>query len=100
MLEPAIASFLGTFSIGADTPEKCFAVSRSFPRWTADGKAFYYLDHGYAGIWKQPLDGKRELFLEFAGERTANFAFSPDGKQLVVARSKPTQDIVALTDGQ
>ncbi|CAN5510707.1 hypothetical protein BH10ACI1_BH10ACI1_03840 [soil metagenome] len=84
--------------IQANAPEKCFAISRSFPRWTADSKAFYYLDHGYAGIWKQPLDGTRELFLEFPGERTDNFAFSPDGKQLVVARSKPTQDIVALTD--
>lgn len=84
--------------IGADAPEKCFGISRSFPRWTADGKAFYYLDHGYKGIWKQPLDGPRELFLEFAGERTNNFAFSPDGKQLVVARSKQTHDIIALTD--
>lgn len=84
--------------VGADAPEKCFEVSRSFPRWTADGKAFYYLSHAYLGIWKQPLDGKRELFLEFPGERTNNFAFSPDGKQLVVARSRPTQDIVALTD--
>ncbi|MGC2238501.1 MAG: winged helix-turn-helix domain-containing protein [Pyrinomonadaceae bacterium] len=84
--------------VGTDAPEKCFGISRSFPRWTADGKAFYYLDHGYAGIWKQPLDGKRELFLEFPGERTNNFAFSPDGKRLVVVRSKPTQDIVALME--
>jgi Tol biopolymer transport system component len=86
--------------VGADAPEKCFEISRSFPRWTADGTAFYYLSHAYLGIWKQPLDGKRELFLEFPGERTNNFAFSPDGKQLVVARSKPTHDIVALTDEQ
>ena len=85
-------------AIEAAKPEKCFDISRSFPRWTADGTAFYYLDHGYKGIWRQPLDGKRELFLEFAGERTNNFAFSPDGKQLVLARSRPTQDIVALTD--
>ena len=84
--------------IGADAPEKCFGPSRSFPRWAPDAPAFYYVDPGYLGIWKQPLDGERELFLEFAGERTNNFAFSPDGKQLVVARSKPTQDIVALTD--
>ncbi len=86
--------------VGADAPEKCYDISRSFPRWTADGKAFYYLDHLYKGIWKQPLDGKRKLFLEFTGERTNNFVFSPDGKQLVVARSKSTQDIVALTNEQ
>ena len=84
--------------IKADTPEKCYGISRSYPRWAADGKAFYYLDHGYAGIWKQPLAGERSLFLEFAGERTDNFTFSPDGKNLVVARSKPTQDIVVITD--
>jgi Tol biopolymer transport system component len=85
-------------AIEADTPEKCYGISRSYPRWAADGKAFYYLDHGYAGIWKQPLFGERVLFLEFAGERTNNFAFSPDRKSLVVARSKPTQDIVVITD--
>jgi Tol biopolymer transport system component len=86
--------------IGADTPEKCFGISRSFPRWTADSKAFYYLDYDYMGIWKQPLDGKRELFFTFSGNHINNFAFSPDSKQLVVVRSKPTQDIVALTDEQ
>lgn len=84
--------------VSASSPEKCFGISRSFPRWAPDGKAFYYLDHDYLGIWKQPIDGERTMFLEFPGERTTNFAFSPDGKDLVVARSKPTQDIVALTD--
>ena len=80
----------------ATRPEKCFGKSRAFPSWTADGRAFYYLAHDYSGIWKQPLDGDGESFLEFAGERVNNFAFSPDGKNLVIARSKPTQNIVAL----
>ena len=84
--------------VEADAPERCFGTSRSFPRWAADGKAFYLLDTSYRKIWKQFLDGERESYLEFPGERTNNFAFSPDGKQLVVARSKPTQDIVALID--
>ena len=86
------------FTSSVDTPEKCFGISRSFPRWALDGKAFYYLDYDYQGIWKQPLDGERELFLEFTGEHTDNFAFSPDDKSLAVVRSKPTQDIVALLD--
>jgi Tol biopolymer transport system component/DNA-binding winged helix-turn-helix (wHTH) protein len=84
--------------IGAESPEQCYSASRSFPHWAEDSKAFYYLNHAYLGIWKQPLDGASELFLEFPGERTNSFAFSPDGKQLVVARSKPTQDIVVLTE--
>ncbi|HTH36424.1 MAG TPA: winged helix-turn-helix domain-containing protein [Pyrinomonadaceae bacterium] len=86
--------------IRAETPERCFGKSRSFPRWQRDGKAFYYLDNGYKGIWKQPLEGPREMFLGFPGERTNNFAFSPDGTQLVVARSRQTLEIVALTDGK
>jgi DNA-binding winged helix-turn-helix (wHTH) protein/Tol biopolymer transport system component len=86
--------------VGADAPTKCYGISRSFPRWASDGKSFYYLDHGYAGIWKQPLDGKRSLFLKFTDERTDNFAFSPDGKSLVVARSKPRRDLVALVDAR
>ena len=84
---------------GVDAPKKCFGISRSFPRWAPDSRSFYYLDHSYLGVWKQPIEGERAKFLEFPGERTNNFAFSRDGKTLVVARSKPTQDIVALTDG-
>ncbi len=87
-------------AVSASAPEKCFDISRSFARWTPDSKAYYYLDHSYRGIWKQPLDGERSMFLEFPGERTNGFAFSPDGKYLVVGRSKPTQDIVALTDAR
>jgi Tol biopolymer transport system component len=84
--------------VNADSPEKCFGISRSYPRWSADGKSFYYLDHDYRGIWKQFLDGRRSMFLEFPGERTNNFVFSPDGKSLVVARSKQTQDVVSIID--
>lgn len=84
----------------ANQPEKCFGKSRAFPAWAADGKALYYLAHDYSGIWKQPIGSEGELFLEFPGERVNNFAFSPDGKNLVVARSKPTQNIVALIDGE
>lgn len=83
--------------IGADAPEKCYEMSRSFPRWAGNG-SFYYLDHDYKGIWKQPLGGEREFVLGFPGERTNNFAFSPDGRRLVVARSKKTTEIVALVD--
>lgn len=86
--------------VDAPSPGKCFSISRSFARWTADSRTFYYLDHSYTGIWKQPLSGERELFLQFENERTNNFAFSVDGKSLVVARSKQTQDIVAITDTQ
>ena len=84
--------------VEASAPQKCFANSRARASWAADGTAFFYLDHDYTGIWKQPLDGGRESFLEFPGELTTNFAFSPDGKQLVVARSRAAKDIVALTD--
>jgi len=85
-------------AVNADAPDKCFGNSRSYPRWAADGKSFYYLDHDYRGVWKQFLDGQRSMFLEFPGERTDNFVFSPDGKSLVVARSKQTQDVVSIID--
>lgn len=86
--------------IDANRPEKCFDKSRAFPVWTQDGKAFYSLGHDYSGIWRQSLDGGREKVLEFSGDRTNTFAISADGKNFVVARSRPTQDIVALVDGQ
>ncbi len=84
----------------AQQPEKCFTTGRSFPRWNAEGTAFYTIAGDFSGIWRQMLDGKRDLFLEFPGERINNFAFSPDGKQLAVARSRPNHSIVALIDEQ
>jgi len=87
-------------ALDVDTPEKCFGNSRGLPQWTADGQAFFYLDHEFSCIWKQPLNGDRQRFLEFPGDRIDTFAFAPDGKQLVVARSHPTQSIVTLIDAR
>jgi hypothetical protein len=85
----------------AQSERICRAAERRSCRKRAisDSKGFYYLAHDYSGIRKQPLDGGSELFPEFAGERINNFAFSPDGKNLVVARSNPMQNIAALVEG-
>jgi len=85
-------------AVEASRAEKCYDNSRAFPVWTEDGKAYYYLAHDYSGLMKQPLDGKAETILSYPGERTNTFAVSPDGKYIVVARSRPTQDVVALMD--
>jgi Tol biopolymer transport system component/DNA-binding winged helix-turn-helix (wHTH) protein len=79
-------------------PEKCFDNSRAFPTWTADGKAYYYLAHDYSGLMRQSLDGKLETIVSYPDERANTFAVSPDGKNIVIARSRPTQDVVALMD--
>ncbi len=84
--------------VRADKPERCFESCWSAPQWTLDGKGFYCLGDKYESIWKQSLAGDRERLLEFPGERINDFAFSADHKTLVVARSKPTQDIVAIID--
>ena len=85
-------------AIDATKPEKCFENSRAFPRWTADGTAYYYLAHDYSGLMRQSLDGKLETVISYPGERANTFAISPDGKSIVIARSRPTQDVVALMD--
>ena len=46
----------------------------------------------------QPIDGgaPRQLTTFAEGKRIASFAWSPDGRQLAVARAVTTSDIVLL----
>ncbi len=70
-------------------------------RWTPDGSAIAYIDNrGGAGqIWAQPADGgpPRKL-TDFKSDYIFWFDFSPDGKQLAVARGLTTSDVVLISN--
>ena len=69
-------------------------------RWTPDGTGIAYLvtQRGVTNLWKQPLDGSAPSPLtNFSKHRIYNFAWSPDGQQLAVARGSRTSDAVAIT---
>jgi len=67
-------------------------------RWTPDGRGLTYADATRTNLWVQPIDGgaPRQLTTFSDGRTIADFDWSPDGKQLAVARSITISDIVLL----
>ncbi len=69
-------------------------------RWTPDGRGIVYVvtKRGVANLWQQPLpEGAATALTQFTKQRIYNFAWSPDGKQLAVARGKLTSDAVLIS---
>lgn len=85
-------------------PAKQFALPGSahrLLRWLPDGSGFAYIvtKRGVSNLWQQPLNGNPPTQLtNFTKHRLYNFAWSPDGKQLAVARGKLSTDAVVITD--
>lgn len=68
-------------------------------RWIADGSAVLYIDDRRANIWSQPINGGAPTQLtDFQGDELFDFAYSPDGNWLAVARGKVTEDVLMITD--
>ncbi|MEO7658069.1 MAG: DPP IV N-terminal domain-containing protein [Pyrinomonadaceae bacterium] len=71
-------------------------------RWSPDGRSLNYLrdtQGGVTNIWSLPLDDKPPKQLtDFKTEQIYNFAWSRDGKQLVLARGTTTSDVVLIKD--
>jgi Tol biopolymer transport system component len=68
-------------------------------RWTPDGQAVAYIARakGAGNIWLQRIDGTppRQL-TNFTSGEIYNFAFSSDGKTLILARGYPNRDVVLI----
>lgn len=71
-------------------------------RWSPDGRSLYYLrdmQGGVTNVWTFPFDDKPPKQLtDFKTDQIYNFAWSPDGKQLVLARGTTTSDVVLIKD--
>ncbi|HET9372953.1 MAG TPA: protein kinase [Vicinamibacterales bacterium] len=66
--------------------------------WTPDGRGLAFIDPSRANIWVLPIDGSAPRQLtSFAQGNLSRFAWSPDGKQLLVARETITSNLVLLT---
>jgi Tol biopolymer transport system component len=71
------------------------------PRWMPDGRGFAYIvsSSERSNLWLQPLDGSppRQLTHFEDGLTIHDFAWSPDGKRLAVARGSQSSDVVLFT---
>lgn len=86
-------------------PTKRFKIFYDFEglalrfRWMPDGSAFLYVDDRRANIWSQPINGSAPTQLtDFQGDELFDFAYSPDGNWLAVARGKVTEDVLMIKD--
>ena len=64
-------------------------------RWTADERSVALLDGASMNLIAHPLDGRRAYPLtQFTSGTITDFAWSPDGTRLAIARAQTTNDIV------
>lgn len=71
------------------------------PRWSLDGQAVVYTEkqNGVGNLWKQPLaGGTPEQLTNFKTDLISNFAFSRDGKSIVLARGPKGAYVVLIRD--
>jgi eukaryotic-like serine/threonine-protein kinase len=81
-------------------PQKSLDIDAYYFRWTPDGRSLAFVDdRNPSVIIEQPIDGgpPRQL-ADFKPDRIFSFAWSHDGKQLVVARGTQTHDVILVKD--
>jgi Tol biopolymer transport system component len=70
-------------------------------KWSPDSRSLCYIDTrgGVSNLWAQPLAGGAPRRLtDFRSDELFAFAFSPDGRQLALARGNVTRDVVLIKD--
>ncbi len=81
-----------------DAPPGMFGLA-----WSPDGKAFHYAltREGISNLWEQPLTGgPPKQLTRFKTEQILDFAWSHDGKQLVLSRGNPNSNVVLISNFQ
>jgi serine/threonine protein kinase len=76
-------------------------IGGRYLHWSPSGKAIQYrlTRNGAANIWEQPLSGgpPRQI-TNFASGLIFDFAWSLDGKQLLLARGNETSDVILISN--
>jgi eukaryotic-like serine/threonine-protein kinase len=83
-------------------PMKRFDIPQlDWLRWAADGRSLLYVKNegGVDNIWSQPIaGGPPKQITHFNSEQIWGFDLSRDGKQLVMRRGTPQEDVVLIRD--
>jgi serine/threonine protein kinase/Tol biopolymer transport system component len=69
--------------------------------WSADSRALIYIDMrgGVSNLWRQALDGSApKQITDFKSDLIYQFAYSPDGRALALARGNTTLDAVIISE--
>jgi serine/threonine protein kinase/Tol biopolymer transport system component len=70
-------------------------------RWSPDGKGLQYMltRSGATNIWEQPLaGGDPHQVTKFASGRIFSFAWSRDGKQLLLSKGNESSDVILISN--
>ncbi len=89
--------------IDGGPPIKTFDGNNNKLQWSPDGRALTYLVNRdfVPNLWMQPLDGgEAKQLTNFTSQGISNYAWSRDGKQLVVARTTFRSDVVLISEAR
>jgi Tol biopolymer transport system component/DNA-binding winged helix-turn-helix (wHTH) protein len=93
---------IGVLPTDGNAEPKLFDLQMRRPmiQWSTDSTAFYYSAGTFnsSSLWRQPLDGSKPQKLIDFPDRVFNFAWSQDGKNLIVARGKQQGDAILITN--
>ena len=70
-------------------------------RWSPDQKGIPYVltKKGASNVWQQPLSGgDPHPITDFTSEHIYNFAWTRDGKKLLLARGNNVRDVVLISN--
>ncbi len=95
---------LGVLPASGGAIVKTFPISNFMNQWSAfhwtpDGRSITYLRlaGNVSNIWSQPLEGgPPKQWTDFKSDLIFNFAWSPDGRKLVLSRGVDNSDVVMI----
>jgi dipeptidyl aminopeptidase/acylaminoacyl peptidase len=70
-------------------------------RWSPNGKGLQYLltRSGATNVWEQPLtSGDPHQVAKFSSGRIFSFAWSRDGKQLLLSKGNESSDVILISN--
>ncbi|MFZ1031396.1 MAG: protein kinase [Candidatus Acidiferrales bacterium] len=86
---------------GAATATFVRPIGANRMRWAPDGKGVQYLltRRGATNVWEQPLTGGApHPVTDFTSGHIFDFAWSRDGKELLLAKGETTSDVVLISN--
>ena len=75
-------------------------IGGRYLHWSPSGKAIQYrlTRNGASNVWEQPLSGGPHQITNFTSGLIFDFAWSLDGKQLLLARGNETSDVILISN--